>query len=188
MEDQIEMDAKTSASPHNDAGPGAMLQIAREGKKLSQADVAKKLRLSLQWVRDIENDDYAHGAALIYVRGYLRSYARLVEISPHDVIGAFETMDLEEEFKRAKSNEEKVVLNPTVPVLAKQTRLSSRRIVRWVSGIAILILVVLVAIWWQGQHKHVLQLSLQPLQPVQTVAQPQTKATNQVTLSPPAQQ
>lgn len=187
MEDKSAMDVKPSFKTHS--SPGLMLQQAREEKKLSQADVAKEMRLSLQWVKDIENDDYAHGAAIIYIRGYLRSYARLVGLSPDDVINAFESMDLEEEFNKAKSTQEKVVLQPTVPVFSKQTRFMSRRTVRWVSGIALLVMVVLVAMWWQGQRKRGIDQMSQtqpqiPIQPTPEIVKPQLKANDQMNVLP----
>lgn len=192
MEDQSAMDVKPSVKTHG-VSPGVMLQQAREEKKLSQADVAKEMRLSLQWVKDIENDDYTHGAAIIYIRGYLRSYARLVGLSPENVINAFDSMDLEEEFNKAKSTQEKVVLKPTVPVFSKQTRFMSRRTVRWISGIALLVMVVLVAMWWQGQRKHGIDQMSQtqpqvPIQPTQEIVKPQLKVNGPMNmLQPPAQ-
>ncbi|WP_423063800.1 helix-turn-helix domain-containing protein [Candidiatus Paracoxiella cheracis] len=189
MEEQPIVDVTPSVE--SNMSPGAMLEAAREVKKLSQADVAKALRLSLQWVKDIENDDFTHGAAIIYVRGYLRSYARLLGLSPDSVMNAFDAMDLEEEFKKAKSSEEKIVLQPTVPVFSKQTRFMSRRAVRWISGAIILVLVILVGMWWQGQRKHGLdqtsqvaqpQITIQPVQPLPDIAKPQVevKKTNSV--------
>lgn len=189
MEEQPIMDVTPSVK--SNMSPGAMLEAAREDKKLSQADVAKALRLSLQWVKDIENDDFTHGAAIIYVRGYLRSYARLLGLSPDSVMNAFDAMDLEEEFKKAKSSEEKIVLQPTVPVFSKQTRFMSRRAVRWISAAIILVLVILVGMWWQGQRKHGLdqtnqvaqpQITIQPVQPLPDIAKPQVevKKTNSV--------
>lgn len=189
MEEQPIVDVTPSVE--SNMSPGAMLEAAREVKKLSQGDVAKALRLSLQWVKDIENDDFAHGAAIIYVRGYLRSYARLLGLSPDSVMNAFDAMDLEEEFKKAKSSEEKIVLQPTVPVFSKQTRFMSRRAVRWISSAIILVLVILVGMWWQGQRKHGLdqtsqvaqpQITIQPVQPLPDIAKPQVevKKTNSV--------
>ena len=85
--------------------PGALLKKAREAKKLSQEQIAKQLRLSLQWIENIENDDYSRAAAIIYVRGYLRSYARLVDVSADLVMEGLAALGLEEEFHRMKSQE-----------------------------------------------------------------------------------
>lgn len=195
MDHHTEIGATISNSTSGGAtGPGAILQAARKAKKLSLADVAKRLRLSLQCVKDIENDDYTHGVALIYIRGYLRSYARLVETSPSNVIDAFETMNLEKKFKRAKSDKEKIMFQQMEPIPSKQTRFISWRATRWISSVVVLILVVLVAMWWQGQRKYTLystnQAQLQqprsskPVQkPAQDAEKVQAKAPNQMAVS-----
>lgn len=134
--------------------PGAMLRHARREKKLSQEDVSKQLRLSVQWIKDLENNDYSRAAALIYVRGYLRSYARWVDLSPDDIMAAFEELGLEEAYLRDHSDI-KVIKHQAVPIISKSTRIIvSRRALRWVSASAVVVLVVLVGIWWQGQKKH----------------------------------
>jgi cytoskeletal protein RodZ len=134
--------------------PGAMLRDARREKKLSQEDVSKQLRLSVRWIKDLENNDYSRAAALIYVRGYLRSYARLMDLSPDDVVAAFTTLGLEENYLR-DHDDVKVIKHQSVPIISKSTRiLVSRRTLRWLSSSALVVLVVLVGIWWQGQKKH----------------------------------
>ena len=133
-------------------GPGALLKNAREEKNLSQADIAKQLRLSLQWIRDLESDHYAYVPALIYVRGYLRSYARVVDISPEIVIEAFEPLGLDDQFKKAKTHEKKIKLQPMPPVLESRKPVN-RKALRRMSALAILVLVVLVALWWSGEKK-----------------------------------
>ncbi len=154
--------------------PGTLLREARQAKKLNQSDVAKHLRLSVQWIKDIENDDYSHAAALIYVRGHLRSYARYVGISPDEAIAAFETLAMDEEFARAKALQERPVMRQAVPVISRSTRVISRRAVRWVTASAVVVLVVLVGVWWQGQKKHGVGMS-QP----QVVMQPKEDLTIQ---------
>jgi hypothetical protein len=150
-------------------------------------------------VKDIENDDYTHGLALIYIRGYLRSYARLVGTSPNNVIDVFEMMNLEKEFKRAKSGKEKIMFQPTVPVFSKKTRYIRRwRAVRWISGGVILILLVLIAMWWQGQRKYALyptkqakQVQLQSqlsIRSIKDAGKAQAKAPNQMAISEQSEQ
>lgn len=139
----------------DDLSPGAMLKKAREAKGLSQAQVAKQLKLSVQWVQDIEADNYNQGAALIYIHGYLRSYAKFMDISPELILDGFKSLGLQETFNRVKSTEEKVTLQSTVPVFAENNRLITGRVLRWTSALMFIILIVLVALWWQGQRKQV---------------------------------
>src|SRR3990167_2217248 len=138
----------------NVLSPGALLKAAREEKKLVPADIAKQLRLSVQWIEDLENDSYDHRTALIYIRGYLRSYARLVGLSSEAIMAAFATLNLEDQFTHRKNTEDKVLFQPASSVISKSTRVINLRFVRRVSVLAILILVMLTALWWQGQRKH----------------------------------
>lgn len=75
--------------------PGHILTAARIAKDFSQNDVAVKLRLSVEVVKSIENDEY-EGIAPIYFRGYLRGYANLVDVDPTEVSTAFHALDLPE--------------------------------------------------------------------------------------------
>lgn len=135
--------------------PGTLLQEAREAKKLNQTEIAKQMCLSLQQVKELEKDNYSHVAALIYVRGYLRAYARCVGIAPDAVIAAFDALALEEEFERVKAQEEKPVRHRVVPVISRSTRMISPKAIRWITVAILLALVMFVGIWWQGK-KHII--------------------------------
>lgn len=74
--------------------PGMMLRQAREALKLSHIDVARQLKLRVQWVVDIENDHYLEASALIYVRGYLKSYAKLVNVDSGQVLNALHHVEV----------------------------------------------------------------------------------------------
>jgi cytoskeleton protein RodZ len=59
---------------------GQRLAAAREARGWSCDEVARKLRLPLQVVRTIETDHYERIGSGVYLRGYLTSYARLVDV------------------------------------------------------------------------------------------------------------
>ena len=101
------VDCETTEMPKIDepiATLGQRLVAASNAQGLSQADIAKEMRLSLQTVIDIESDDYSHGSAIIYLRGYLRGYARLVGLNPDEVLADFEKSDWVQTM-RGKENE-----------------------------------------------------------------------------------
>lgn len=58
---------------------GARLKIAREKAKLTQEEVSARLKMPLRVIRTLENDDWQTGSP-VFVRGQLRSYARLLGI------------------------------------------------------------------------------------------------------------
>lgn len=74
--------------------PGQLLAAAREARSLSQADIAKQTRLSVQAINDIEKDDYAQIGVRTFVRGYLCSYARLVNVSEKQILEALDASGL----------------------------------------------------------------------------------------------
>ena len=59
---------------------GRRLRAAREAKGLSRADVAARLKLPLRLVGRLEDDNYAGMDEGVYLRGYLSSYARMVDV------------------------------------------------------------------------------------------------------------
>ncbi|MDH5470495.1 MAG: helix-turn-helix domain-containing protein [Gammaproteobacteria bacterium] len=75
-----ETDAGTSTRLDNGDSIGARLRTAREQRGLSAENVAKQLRLDVAVVNALEHDDREHLPAPIFVQGYLRSYARLLDL------------------------------------------------------------------------------------------------------------
>lgn len=181
MTEDVKNNEQESQPTHPLRTPGAILRDARREKKLEPEDVAKQLRLSVQWIKDIENNDFSRAPAVIYARGYLRAYARLVNVSPDEVVASFESLGLEEAYARDRA-EVTVIKHQAVPIISRSTRvIISRRAIRWITSSAFVLLVVLVGVWWQGQKHHgdhqapvAMQQSDQPKQdlPLQQTATP----------------
>jgi cytoskeleton protein RodZ len=60
--------------------PGAALAAARKARGASVEDVARLLKLSVDKVQAIEADDHSQLPAPIFVRGFIRNYAKLLNI------------------------------------------------------------------------------------------------------------
>lgn len=69
---------------------GDQLRVAREAMGLAQADVAARLKMPLRVVRSLEEEDWSRLGAPVFVRGQLRSYARLLGIDAEPVVEAAE--------------------------------------------------------------------------------------------------
>ncbi|MGO1072650.1 helix-turn-helix domain-containing protein [Lysobacter sp. CA199] len=67
-------------APDGGGSCGARLKQAREAAGLSIEEVAARLKMPSRVVQSLENDDIASIGAPVFVRGQLRSYARLVGI------------------------------------------------------------------------------------------------------------
>jgi cytoskeleton protein RodZ len=64
------------------AQPGRQLAAARENCGLSVADVAHQLKLSSAQVEAMEAGNYERLPGAVFVRGFIRNYARLVKLDP----------------------------------------------------------------------------------------------------------
>lgn len=66
--------------------PGGMLMAQRETLELSLQQVADQLHLTMHFVRAIESDSYDKLPGDVFVRGYIRTYARLLRLDPDQVL------------------------------------------------------------------------------------------------------
>lgn len=68
------------------AGPGARLQAARETAGLSLDQVAQQLKLAPRQVRALEEEDFAQLPGRTFARGFVRNYARLLNLDAEDLL------------------------------------------------------------------------------------------------------
>ena len=67
--------------------PGEQLRKARVGYGWSLQDVSANLNLDVDVVRALESGDYAGLPEPAFIRGYLRAYARLMELDDVQLLG-----------------------------------------------------------------------------------------------------
>jgi cytoskeleton protein RodZ len=70
----------------DDGSFGRALAAAREARGLSQSDVAAQLRLHVRQVKALEAEDLALLPEGAFVRGYVRNYAKLVDLPPEPLL------------------------------------------------------------------------------------------------------
>ena len=68
---------------------GALVRRLREAKGLSLGDVAASTRIAKRYLEAIEADEFSRLPAATFVRGYLRSLARLLEVDPERLSGGY---------------------------------------------------------------------------------------------------
>jgi cytoskeleton protein RodZ len=61
-------------------GPGQLLRAGRLERGLSIEDIARQLRLSVRQVTALEDDDYTKVASGTFLRGFVRNYAKLLQM------------------------------------------------------------------------------------------------------------
>ena len=96
-----------------DAGPGAKLKVARERQGLTIEGVAENLKLHHRLILAIESDDYSNEKILApaFIRGYLRNYARLVNLSVDEIMDDFNKLGF--------FQDSECLLSPTLPNVGK---------------------------------------------------------------------
>lgn len=66
--------------------PGTMLREARERLGLSVADAADQTKLAPRQIEALEADDYANLPEMAFVRGFVRSYAKILQLDPQPLL------------------------------------------------------------------------------------------------------
>ncbi|MBI5040898.1 MAG: helix-turn-helix domain-containing protein, partial [Gammaproteobacteria bacterium] len=82
------------------AAPGQILKRAREARNLTVAAIATLMNLDLRTIEALERGDLSKLPAPIFVRGYLRGYARLVGVAEAAVLEAYQAQAPQEPVPR----------------------------------------------------------------------------------------
>jgi cytoskeleton protein RodZ len=119
--------------------PGTVLRKAREENNLSIAHVADRLCLDIRVIEGLENDNYEKLPSTIFIRGYLRSYAKLLEIPEKSII---------ENFDRIHKPQEPKTVTPT-PKIKPQKQVTSLDLWPKLVSILLIITVIVLMVIWQ---------------------------------------
>ena len=80
------IDDQTVSDLETVAGCGTRLRQAREAAGLTLEDVGQRLRMPVQVVRSLEQEQWEKLGAPVFVRGQLRSYARLLGVDVSELL------------------------------------------------------------------------------------------------------
>jgi cytoskeleton protein RodZ len=118
---------------------GALLTRAREKLSFSQKDIASRLNLREEIIVALDANDFDKLPAPTYVRGYIRSYARVINLNADSLINLYEGV--------AEAPPE--ILPDVKPVVQASSR---DKPVKAMTYLVTFTLVILIIAWWQGQH------------------------------------
>ncbi|CAI3794892.1 Cytoskeleton protein RodZ [Pseudomonas sp. MM221] len=121
--------------------PGELLRLAREKRDWSQAEVARKLNLTVSSLNHVETGAFDKLPGHTFARGYIRAYAKLMDLDQATLVEAFDRYT----GTHAKGSDVHSLGRIEEPV-----RLS-HNILR---GVSLLLLVAVVGggfVWWQDQ-------------------------------------
>lgn len=153
---------------------GGTLLLARTEAGLSQDDVAKRLNLSKTFVQYIENDEFEKlEQSPVFIRGYVRTYARLVNLDEDAMIALLNTHGI---FEKAKPRSTYVSTRMQITARDKKMRLITYAIV--------LIILLLTFLWWHSRtSEHVAKKMLPPIAAQKTQSPATTPPTSNNTPS-----
>jgi len=133
-------------------GPGQMLREARTKLSLSTEDIANKLNFKAAVVADIEQDIFNQKLPATFNRGYLRSYAKLVNVDTDEVLSAYDMLDI----AKVQRSEMQSFSNLTEKQ-AEHSRLM------WLSYLIVAILFGLMVLWWLQAPEAVVTEEAKPI-------------------------
>lgn len=131
---------ESSTNTHQDMfqTPGQLLRLQREKIGLSAEDIAKRIHLDIKIIEAIEADSEDDLPSAIYVRGYLRSYAKTIDADADKVIELY-------------NNATPPTLPDILPEVKPPTQVSSNdKPVKAFTYLLTLGLVLLLLIWYQS--------------------------------------
>jgi len=139
--DIAEDNANNAARPAK-IGPGERLAAERIKKGLSLEDVAGRMHLSTSILEAIEENNFDEITAPIFVKGYLRAYARIVTLSEDEMIEQYLEMYSEEDPPISSTS------NMVPELSVKDARM------KWTTYLVIVVLGMLLAAWWWNKQQN----------------------------------
>jgi cytoskeleton protein RodZ len=107
MRDKANKASGNSSADKGDAAEMLSLRDIRESRGIGIDEVAHDLHLSREVVLALEEGDYESLGAAVFVRGHLRSYARLLDLSEDDVLQGLQASEpAPEEFRTLSARSE----------------------------------------------------------------------------------
>jgi len=115
---------------------GERFRAAREARGLSLSDVSEQVRIRSVYLAAIEEEQWKAIGAAVYVRGFLRTYARFLGLDPEEIVQAF---NREVPWASAPAD--------ATSALSSRSERSSKpgTLLLWIAGVVAVLLVAFVA-------------------------------------------
>lgn len=185
MMDNSMNNEKNKAHSLNATHFGKRLKTAREDLNLSEKEAADRLRLKPKMIALIEAENFEQGPPALFLRGYIRSYARMLHFPEQEINDALAQLELQ---TPAATTPTAIPRINTPPIY--KTENGPRNYLRWMTAGIVLVLIGLVCLWWNshvpfnsselGDTKSTAKQSTQPATttPATTQSQPTNTKTD----------
>jgi cytoskeleton protein RodZ len=131
------------ATSSGQPSPGAVLAQAREALGVTQREVSDALNLPITTIDAIESEDKSRLPAHVFTRGYVRAYAKLLEVDPDPLVAAWAA-------DQHVVENAKPLLQATSPSAIRLADLSLERVLRnprGMAGAGLAVVLLIVLIW-----------------------------------------
>lgn len=118
-------------------GPGAILKEARETRGFSEQQVAQKLNFRISLVQNIEVDVFDRSLPEAFNRGYLKSYAQLVNVSDVVVLSSYDQL--------AEAQSQCAGMQSFSKGTEKQ---AEHKLLMWITYLILAIFLTATVVWW----------------------------------------
>lgn len=139
---------ETSITEKNNANseiiqPGEILRVARENKSITKKQIGEALNLPERFIEYIELGDFAKLPGHTFARGYIRNYAKFLELpNAEELVCIFDRYTGTNALGSSVNNLQQI----------KQIKQISNNIYWLISFVVLLIVVGIIFIWWQGRN------------------------------------
>lgn len=147
------MEHQDADSPQGNASTppiGARLKAAREARGLGLGEVADRLKLSLRQLEAIESDRFSVLPGPAFVRGFVRNYARFLELDPEPLL-----RDLEAQFPSSVKEVVNLTKEPReAPRAVESSSQPGAKRVPWLGLVLVAVVAGGLAWWLIGGRAH----------------------------------
>lgn len=120
------------------AGLGERFRAAREARGLSLSEVSEQIRIRSVYLAAIEEERWSAIGAPVYIRGFLRTYARFLGLDPEEIVADFNAVTAP-----AQTGEEPETEPERAPIRSSR-RGKSGSVLVWTAALVAVLLVAFV--------------------------------------------
>lgn len=148
--------------------PGAQLAEARIARGYTPEYVAEKLHLRVRVIELLELDNYLSLPEGVFIKGYLRAYAKLLDV-PHQPL-----LDLFNREYHTDRKSEKALWQ------SRRETHRAEHAVRWLTSIFAIVVLIAVAIWWQANkdNAHMFPANVSQAEPIKNQSETEIRLTD----------
>ncbi|SES03681.1 cytoskeleton protein RodZ [Vreelandella subterranea] len=133
--------SQASDTPDVNDSPGELLARRRKQLDINLNDAARALNLRPAVVDGLERDDYSEIPVVTYRRGYLRAYAKYLDLDERQILEAY----------RARFGEADVERKVTPVAVTKPPSRLGAWLFKLVTLLVIVALIAVTVMWWQSR-------------------------------------